>query len=108
MRGTFSPNTRRVAEVLRTHGPRTRGELTHLTGLSRPTIANGITELAAAGLIEEELKTTVGPAGGRPATVVRLARGAGLAVGLDIGRRHRGIRHGGNRWGAIAARTGTE
>ncbi|MBB5873751.1 putative NBD/HSP70 family sugar kinase [Allocatelliglobosispora scoriae] len=88
MLGTLSPNTRRVAEVLRIHGPRTRAELTVLTGLSRPTVANGVTELGAAGLVEEELKTAVGPAGGRPAAVVRLARAAGLAIGLDIGRRH--------------------
>lgn len=88
MNGMSSANTRRVAEVLRTHGPRTRAELTVLTGLSRPTVATGLTELASAGLVEEELKPSAGPTGGRPASVVRLSRAAGLAVGLDIGRRH--------------------
>src|SRR5262245_28754579 len=76
---------RRVAEVLRGRGPRTRSELISLTGMSRPTVASALGELRRAGLVAEELGI---PSGGRPAGVFRLTRKAGLAVGVDIGRRH--------------------
>jgi predicted NBD/HSP70 family sugar kinase len=81
-------NARRVADILRAYGPRTRAELATLTGLSRPTIAAGLADLASAGLVSEELASAARPAGGRPASVVRLTRQAGLALGIDIGRRH--------------------
>jgi predicted NBD/HSP70 family sugar kinase len=86
--GDLPGNARRVAGTLRAYGPRTRAELVTLTGLSRPTVAAGLADLAAAGLVTEEQSTTARPAGGRPASVVRLTRAAGLAVGVDIGRRH--------------------
>lgn len=82
------PTARRVAAVLRARGPRTRAELIGLTGLSRPTISAALGDLTAAGLLSEETGPPTGPTGGRPASVFRLARGAGLAVGVDIGRRH--------------------
>ncbi len=84
----FGPITRRIAEVLRSHGPRTRAELMRLAGLSRPTVAASLAELAAVGLVVEEAGAPNGPHGGRPPAVVRLSRDAGLAVGIDIGRRH--------------------
>jgi predicted NBD/HSP70 family sugar kinase len=84
----LSTSTRRVADVLRSHGPRTRHELITLTGLSRPTVSASLADLAAAGLIAEQVVQPARPASGRPASVVRLARPAGLAVGVDIGRQH--------------------
>lgn len=89
-------NARRVAEVLRLYGPRTRAELVTLTGLSRPTVLAGLADLSSARLVTEQpgppARPTGGrparPTGGRPAAVVRLTREAGLAVGTDIGRRH--------------------
>jgi predicted NBD/HSP70 family sugar kinase len=81
-------NTRRVAETLRAYGPRTRAELVTLTGLSRPTVSAALIELSTAGLVAEQLGSAARPIGGRPASVVRLTRAAGLAVGVDIGRRH--------------------
>jgi predicted NBD/HSP70 family sugar kinase len=81
-------SARRVAEALRANGPRTRSELVTLTGLSRPTVVAGLTDLAGAGLITEQLGTATRPVGGRPASVVRLTRAAGVALGVDIGRRH--------------------
>jgi predicted NBD/HSP70 family sugar kinase len=81
-------SARRVAEALRGHGPRTRAELVALTGLSRPTVVAGLAELAAAGLVTEQVGATTRPLGGRPAAVVRLTRAAGVALGVDIGRRH--------------------
>lgn len=80
-----SPPARRVAEVLRRKGRCTRSELVTHSGQSRPTITNALAELSRAGLVTEELGA---PAGGRPAGLVRLTRRAGLAVGVDIGRRH--------------------
>lgn len=83
-------SARRVAEALRTRGPCTRAELVSATGLSRPTVTATVAELVATGLASEAV-TLGGPArlsGGRPAAVVRLRRAAGLAVGVDIGRRH--------------------
>ncbi|NJC68384.1 ROK family protein [Planosporangium thailandense] len=81
-------NARRVGEVLRAYGPRTRSELVTLTGLSRPTVAAGLTDLTDAGLVTEQPAPSARPAGGRPAAVVRLTRAAGLALGVDLGRRH--------------------
>ena len=81
-------NARRVADTLRTYGPRTRAELVGLTGLSRPTVTAGLAELAGAGLVTEQVAAATRPVGGRPASVVRLTRAAGLAVGIDVGRRH--------------------
>ncbi|MGY0235616.1 ROK family protein [Longispora urticae] len=79
---------RRVVDVLRAHGARTRAELISLAGLSRPTVSAALADLAATGLLTEDAPGTTGPAGGRPAAVFRLSRAAGLAVGVDIGRRH--------------------
>jgi predicted NBD/HSP70 family sugar kinase len=81
-------NARRVAETLRAYGPRTRAELVSLTGLSRPTVSSALVDLAGSGLVSEQVGTASRPVGGRPASVVRLTRHAGLAVGVDVGRRH--------------------
>jgi predicted NBD/HSP70 family sugar kinase len=86
--GTLAGNARRVAEILRAYGPRTRSELVTLTGLSRPTVTAGLADLTGAGLVSEQVAAAMRPAGGRPASVVRLTRSAGLALGIDIGRRH--------------------
>jgi predicted NBD/HSP70 family sugar kinase len=81
-------NALRVAEILRAYGPRTRSELVTLTGLSRPTVTAGLADLTSTGLVTEQPGPPARPAGGRPASVVRLTRAAGLALGVDIGRRH--------------------
>jgi predicted NBD/HSP70 family sugar kinase len=79
---------RRVAETLRRYGPRTRAELVSLSGLSRPTVSAVLTDLGGAGLVSERIGAAARPVGGRPASVVRLTRRAGVAAGADIGRRH--------------------
>src|SRR5690348_2665015 len=79
---------RRVAETLRSFGPRTRAELVTLTGLSRPTVAAALTDLNDLGLVSEQQGAASKPIGGRPASVLRLTRRAGVVVGVDIGRRH--------------------
>ncbi|MER7004354.1 ROK family protein [Dactylosporangium sp. NPDC000555] len=79
---------RRVAQTLRLYGPRTRAELVTLSGLSRPTVSAVLADLGGAGLVSEKVGAAARPVGGRPASVVRLTRRAGIAVGADIGRRH--------------------
>jgi len=82
-------NALRIAETLRAYGPRTRAELVTLTGLSRPTVSSALIDLIGAGMASETAtRSTTKPAGGRPPSVVRLTREAGVAVGVDIGRRH--------------------
>ena len=81
-------NVRRVADALRAFGPRTRAELVTLTGLSRPTVAAALTDLNDLGLVTEQIGVAPKPIGGRPASVLRLTRRAGVVVGVDIGRRH--------------------
>jgi predicted NBD/HSP70 family sugar kinase len=69
------------------HGPNTRARLGDLSRLSRPTITTALAELTERDLIQAA--TDASPEGlGRPAELVRLSRNAGLAVGVDIGRRH--------------------
>jgi len=86
-RDGLTGNARRVAEALRSRGGHTRAELITATGLSRPTVSATLAELARDGLVVEGTRGA-GALGGRPAAVARLTRGAGLAVGVDIGRRH--------------------
>ena len=78
---------RRVADVLRAHGPRTRSELIHLTHLSRVTVLAALTELGAHGLIDRQVVIRERePGRGRAAETVALGRAAGLAAGIEIGR----------------------
>jgi predicted NBD/HSP70 family sugar kinase len=103
--GGLNGNARRVAEALRARGPSTRAQLARATHLSRPTVSTTITELTGAGIAAELAPGQDGHAaragseaiggasperssGGRPAGVVRLTRQAGLAIGVDVGRRH--------------------
>ena len=82
-------NQRRLADALRAMGPSTRADLAAATGLSRATVSTTLGDLADLGLVIEPGGTApAGPAGGRPAAVVQLARGAGVVAGVDVGRRH--------------------
>jgi predicted NBD/HSP70 family sugar kinase len=82
-------NQRRLTEALRVLGPSTRADLAAATGLSRATISATLGDLTDAQLVVEPGGTTpAGPTGGRPASVVQLSSAAGVAVGVDIGRRH--------------------
>jgi predicted NBD/HSP70 family sugar kinase len=86
---TLAGNQRRLADALRTLGPSTRADLAAATGLSRATISTTLGDLAQLGLVIEPGGTTpAGPTGGRPASVVQLSPAAGVAIGIDIGRRH--------------------
>ena len=78
---------RAVLDVLRTQGPLTRAELGAVVGLSRTTVSGLLASLRRCGLVADS-GSTDRPVTGRPATRVVLEPAAGLAVGVDIGRRH--------------------
>jgi predicted NBD/HSP70 family sugar kinase len=84
---TLPANARRVLDALRRGGPATRAAVAGYTGLSRATVSGALTRLAEEGLVIETGPTRT-TTGGRPPSVVRLAPHAGLAVGVDVGRRH--------------------
>jgi predicted NBD/HSP70 family sugar kinase len=83
----LSRTATRLADELRIHGPSTRARLGELTGLSRPTVSTALAELADRDLLATHTRND-GQVLGRPAELVRLNRNAGLAIGIDIGRRH--------------------
>ncbi|MFF3749385.1 ROK family protein [Streptomyces sp. NPDC002018] len=76
-------NRARVVQRLYFDGPLSRQELGSATGLSSGSISNVVAELAAEGLLEEA--GVVDSDGGRPRTLLRVAPGGGLLIGIDIG-----------------------
>lgn len=79
--------TTRIVQALRERGAMSRPELQAATGLSRGAVTAAAAGLRHQGLVHETEPRRTG-ALGRPAVVLRLDRRAGLAVGLDIGKRH--------------------
>ncbi|HVM28763.1 MAG TPA: ROK family transcriptional regulator [Mycobacteriales bacterium] len=77
----------RIVQALRERGALSRPELQAETGLSRGAVTTAAAVLCRQGLVHEAEPRLTG-ALGRPAVVLRLDRRAGLAVGLDIGKRH--------------------
>lgn len=78
-------NQHRIIAVLQTtasRGPVTQADIARATRLAPATVSNIVRELVAAGVVE----TTAGS--GRRGTTVRIARGAGLVVGVDFGHQH--------------------
>ncbi|MFJ1576520.1 ROK family protein [Streptomyces sp. NPDC088182] len=76
-------NRARVVQRLYFDGPLSRQELGPATGLSSGSISNVVAELAAEGLLEEA--GVVDSDGGRPRTLLRVAPGGGLLIGIDLG-----------------------
>jgi predicted NBD/HSP70 family sugar kinase len=72
-----------VLQRLYFDGPLSRQELGPATGLSSGSISNVVSELVAEGLLEEA--GIVDSDGGRPRTLLRVAPGSGLLIGIDIG-----------------------
>ena len=81
----------RVFGVLASAGPTSRAELARRTALAPSTVSAVITELQEARLVVEPrgdaLPREPG-AMGRPPVLVALDRAAGVALGLDFGKRH--------------------
>ncbi len=77
-------NQRRVVSVLRDQPGKelTQAEIARSTGLAGATVSNIVRALSSWGIVETD------PGSGRRGTVVRLARSAGLVVGVDFGHTH--------------------
>lgn len=81
----------RVFGVLAETGPMSRAELARRTKLAPSTVSAVVSELQAAQLVDEppaDGQPRTPGAIGRPPVLVALHRTAGLALGLDFGKRH--------------------
>ena len=81
----------RVFGVLASAGPSSRAELARRTALAPSTVSAVIAELQAARLVVEppaDGQARAPGAIGRPPVLVALDRAAGVALGLDFGKRH--------------------
>jgi predicted NBD/HSP70 family sugar kinase/DNA-binding CsgD family transcriptional regulator len=81
-------NRRLVVDELRRAGLISRAELARRTGLSRSTVSTLISDMQAQGLVAEREVDGAGPQGGRPPVLLSLERAAGVALGIDFGKRH--------------------
>jgi predicted NBD/HSP70 family sugar kinase len=78
----------RVLRVLAESGAASRAELARLTALAPSTVSAVVADLQDTGLVIEPADRPP-PAGlGRPPVLVALDRSAGVAVGIDFGKRH--------------------
>src|SRR4051812_27182547 len=68
--------------AVRSGGAMTLAHIARASGLSRPTVASQLEELAEQGWVEEQPATS---SGGRPARRFRFRAQAGYIVGVDIG-----------------------
>jgi predicted NBD/HSP70 family sugar kinase len=76
-----------LLHLIRSGQARTRGELGHLTGLARSTVAQRIDALKTAGLIVE-LDEAAPSTGGRPPAILGFNANAGLVLAADLGATH--------------------
>jgi predicted NBD/HSP70 family sugar kinase len=82
-------NRERLKVALREAGAASRAELARRTGLSRTTVASLVAELEQAGvLVEREEGSRASARGGRPPRLLSFSRSAGVAIGIDFGKRH--------------------
>src|SRR3954469_3767656 len=83
-------NRGRVVDALRELGVASRAEIARRTGLSRSTVSSLVADLQEDGLIVDRDASEEGSAstGGRPPALIALGRSAGVALGIDFGKRH--------------------
>ncbi|MCT1477874.1 ROK family transcriptional regulator [Microbacterium sp. p3-SID336] len=74
-----------LLQLLRSHGPLSRRDLSRASGLSPAAVMNVVVELVEAGLAEEEIPVTREARVGRPSTDVALAAGTHHVLALQIG-----------------------
>jgi predicted NBD/HSP70 family sugar kinase len=86
-------NRARVVHTLREAGVTSRAEVARRTGLSRSTVSSIVAELSANGVVvDNRARRDARPRqGGRPPALISLGRPAGIAVGIDFGKRHLGV-----------------
>lgn len=92
MRGGSRPDARaRVFGVLTEAGAVSRAELARRAALAPSTVSAIVGEMQEEGLVVEPSPRSGGPAAGtlgRPPVLVALHRRAGVALGVDFGKRH--------------------
>jgi predicted NBD/HSP70 family sugar kinase len=84
-------NRGRVVDALRELGVASRADIARHTGLSRSTVSSLVGELQESGVIaERDEGEGSGPAGksGRPPNLIALDPSNGVAIGIDLGKRH--------------------
>lgn len=79
------PNVAVTLSALRDAEPRTLTELTHTTGLSRPTVEDALARLIELGVVEDGAPAVRAGKVGRPARLYRFRPEAGAVLGLDVG-----------------------
>ena len=82
-----NPIGRSPGRLLR-RGAASQAELVASTALSRPTVRTSLKTLTEAGLVEMTSSQETALGQGRRVQLYRLTPKAGLAVGVEIGRRH--------------------
>lgn len=86
---TRESNRLRVIQSLQLLGVTSRADVARHTGLSRSTVSTIVAALQADGVVIDSAPNHRGPSGGgRPPALIALDPGAGLAVGIDFGKRH--------------------
>src|SRR5215217_597304 len=82
-------NRLRVIRALQVLGVTSRADVARRTGLSRSTVSTIVAGLQAEGIVvdrDPDGRAAVG--GGRPPAPIALYPAAGLAIGVDFGKRH--------------------
>ena len=82
-------NRLRVIQALQILGVTSRADVARHTGLSRSTVSTIVAALQAEGIVvdrDPDARATAG--GGRPPAPIALYPAAGLAIGVDFGKRH--------------------
>jgi predicted NBD/HSP70 family sugar kinase/biotin operon repressor len=82
-------NRDKVVQALKALGVGSRAQIARRTGLSRSTVSSIVADLQTDGLVVD--RKTGGRAAtgsGRPPALIALDSSAGLAVGIDFGKRH--------------------
>ncbi|MBD0281775.1 MAG: ROK family transcriptional regulator [Thermoleophilaceae bacterium] len=88
LRSLRESNRERVVQALRVLGVASRAEVARWTGLSRSTVSSIVTELLAAGIVVDRADDGRSSSAGRPPALIALDPAAGIAVGVDFGKRH--------------------
>ncbi len=77
-------NLRLVLQTIRAHGPLSKTDVAHRTGLTKQTISNLTEVLRHADLISEEGVRRVGV--GKPSVLLRLSQDGAFAIGIQLDR----------------------
>ncbi len=82
-------NRLRVIQALQVLGVTSRADVARHTGLSRSTVSTIVAGLHAEGMVvDRDADGRAAAGGGRPPAMIALDPGAGLAIGIDFGKRH--------------------